>query len=246
MTNRIPVILAIALATALAVGACAPKAKPVRRKVVAPPTPARRVAPTAPTPRPKRTGLHPELFDVPRVEESPTFTPTTTPTPTPTYDYLAGTPTPTPTLPPPEPPRSESLDPIIATAAAPNVAAALRLIEQGRQALEAGNYEKALGSFERGVAIDPTNTYGYYFLARYHYEQKSYAQAVAFANRAAVLAANDDPTWAGRVYALQGIVFEEVGRYTDARKAYEKALAADPGNATARIGVNRVGGGTPP
>lgn len=245
MTYRFSLPLVLFAVCAVTFGGCVPQAKPATRRVVATPTAARRPAPVAPTQRPKRTGDHPELFDVERVPETPTATASPTPTSTPTYDYLAGTPTPSPTMPPPAPPRSESLAPIIATASAPNVAASLRLIEQGRQALEQGEYEKALSSLERGVAIDPTSTHGYYFLARYHYEKKSYSQAANFANRAAVLADAGDPIWVGRVFALQGIIFEEVGRYADARKAYEKALRADGGNATARIGVGRLGGSQP-
>jgi Flp pilus assembly protein TadD len=42
---------------------------------------------------------------------------------------------------------------------------------------------------------------------------------------------------------LQGAVFEQVGRYPDARKAYQQALGADPQNSAARVALARLGGG---
>jgi tetratricopeptide (TPR) repeat protein len=128
----------------------------------------------------------------------------------------------------------------IGPATPPNVAAALRLIEDGRQQMNKGNYDHALDRFERAVAIDPTNAYGYYFLAQVHYLKKGYDQAIAFASRAAALSARTDPVWLGRVYSLEGAVFEDAGRYPDARKAYQNAVDADPRNLAARVGVARL------
>lgn len=122
----------------------------------------------------------------------------------------------------------------------PNVAAALRLIEDGRHQMAQGHQDQALECFERSVTIDPTNAYGYYFLAQLHYTMKKYDQAVAFASRAEILSAHTDPVWLGRVYSLEGAVFEEVGRYPDARRAYLKAVEADPNNLAARVGVVRL------
>jgi tetratricopeptide (TPR) repeat protein len=157
---------------------------------------------------------------------------------------------PTPAMEAPAPPdvaeanatsaESESLLAKIGPNTAPNVAAAFRLIEEGRQQMTERNYDHALDRLERAVAIDPTNPYGYYFLARVHYLKKKYDQAIAFANRAAVLGARADPVFVGRIHALKGAVFEDVGRYPDARKAYEKAVSADPNNLAARVGVARL------
>jgi TolA-binding protein len=125
----------------------------------------------------------------------------------------------------------------------PNVAAAMRLVEDGRQQLAQGRYDQALERFERGVAIDPTNAYGYYYLAQLYYLMKKYDQANAFAGRAVTLAVRTDHVWLARAYGLQGAVFEEVGRYADARRAYQKAVQADPNNTAARVGMTRLGGG---
>lgn len=210
-----------------------------------PKAPSRATFPSAPAPTPrhydaahptgqrvKRTGLHPGLFDEyggasgwgEEVVEEP----------------LPATPTPYS-----GPARTASLQQVIARTTAPNIAAALRLIDRGREEFERGDVAAALDSLERGVAIDPSNFYGYYYLAEAHFSRRDYAQAVGFANRAAVLTGPGEPGWRGRIYALQGKIFEEAGRYPDAREAYAMALEADPGNVAARVGQSRLGGGPP-
>lgn len=142
--------------------------------------------------------------------------------------------------------RTESLAPRIASAAAPNVAAALRLVERGRQLLEDGNRDGALDALESALAIDPSNAFGYYYLARLYFERRSHNQALGFASRATILADAADAAWVGRTYALQGTIFEQVARYAEAREAYRRALEADPRNVAARVGLNRLGrDGTP-
>jgi tetratricopeptide (TPR) repeat protein len=58
-------------------------------------------------------------------------------------------------------------------------AAALRLAEEGRKLLEAGDYQKALARLEKGVAID-SNPYIYYYLARAHYYLRHYRESLKF------------------------------------------------------------------
>jgi hypothetical protein len=138
------------------------------------------------------------------------------------------------------PPEAESLLTHIGPTTPPNVTAALRLVEDGRQQMLQGRYDRALDRFERALAIDPSNAYGYYFLAQLHFTTKKYDQAVAFASRAVVLSARTDRLLLGRSYGLEGAAYEAVGRYADARKAYEKAVEADPNNLAARVGVARL------
>lgn len=164
------------------------------------------------------------------------------PSPTPTAQQVAALPAPGA---PPEANTATAAEPEsvlthIGPTTPPNVAAALRLIEDGRQQMNQGRYDRALDRFERSVAIDPSNAYGYYFLAQLHFQMKKYDQAVAFASRAVVLSARTDRVLMGRSYGLEGAAFEAVGRYPDARKAYEKAIEADPNNLAARVGVARL------
>jgi hypothetical protein len=139
-----------------------------------------------------------------------------------------------------QPTEPESLLTLIGPTTAPNVAAALRLVEDGRERLKQKEYDKALDCFERAVAVDPTNVYGYYFLAQLHCLERQYDQAAAFASRAAALSAQTNRIWLARIYSLEGAIFEEVGRYPDARVSYQKAVQADPDNLAARVGIARL------
>jgi len=214
----------------------------------APPPQPPSVAEHTPTPKPVPP---PAARPAVKVEESAVGeAPGLTPGP----QVLAAIPTPAPQMPSPVVPApATSATPAAATepdsllthitkSTPPNVAAALRLIEDGRDLLAKGRYDQALDRFERSVAIDPSNAYGYYFLAQLHYQTKKYDQAVAFASRAAALSSRTDRAWEARCYSLQGAVFEEVGRFADARKAYKRAVDADPANPTARTGYARLNG----
>jgi hypothetical protein len=136
--------------------------------------------------------------------------------------------------------RDESLVPQIKAATAPNVAAALRMVEQGRVLIGQQRYDQALAQLQRSVSIDPSSFYGYYYLAKAHYLTKDYSQAVAFANRATALGAQADRIWVGRAYTLQAVIFEEVGRFPDARTAYQRAFDADPTSLAAYVGKSRL------
>jgi len=145
--------------------------------------------------------------------------------------------------PPPSIIEPESLAGRITSTTPPNVAAAMRLIEDGRQQMTQRRYDQALERFERSVAIDPSNAYGYYFLAKLNYVMKKYDQASAFAGRATQLVPRGDHVWLARAYSLQGAVYEEVGRYADARRAYQKAASTDANNLAARAGMARLSPG---
>ena len=142
----------------------------------------------------------------------------------------------------PTAPEPESMLTRISSSTPPSVAAAYRLIEEGRRLLARGDVDQALHRLERSVSIDPTNAYGYYFLAQVHLQSRAYGQALAFAGRAAALSARSDRRCESRAYTLQGVVYEQVGRFADARAVYAKALHSDPRNAVARLGLGRLSG----
>jgi Flp pilus assembly protein TadD len=136
--------------------------------------------------------------------------------------------------------RDESLLPQIKAAKAPNVAAALRLVEEGRIQINQGHYDQALSRLQRSVSVDPSSFYGYYYLAKLHQTTQDYSQALAFANRSTALASQVDRVWLSRAYSLQGAIFEKVGRFAEARTAYNRAYSADPTNLTAYTGKSRL------
>jgi Flp pilus assembly protein TadD len=133
-----------------------------------------------------------------------------------------------------------TLEHTIGATTAPNVAAATRLVDDGRVRMAAGDFGGALECFERGIAIDSGNPYAYYYLAELHLRHHTYDQAIAFADRAANLSQTRAPEWASRAYTLQGNAFEASGRFADARSAYQRAIQAAPGNLAAQVGLARV------
>jgi hypothetical protein len=133
-----------------------------------------------------------------------------------------------------------SLTPMIDTAPTPARAASLRITEAQRVALEQGHTDNAIRELAYAVSIDPSNSYAYFFLGRAYVARRDYGQAETFFKRAEIgLASNS--AWLGEAYAFEGLSLEQAGKSAEAAAAYQKALAASPGNLTARVGVTRVG-----
>jgi Tetratricopeptide repeat len=132
-----------------------------------------------------------------------------------------------------------SLEPLINAAPTPARAASLRITEDQRVELERGHVDDAVRELEHAVSIDPSNSYAYFYLGRAYIARKGYAQALTFFKRAEIgLASNS--AWLGEIYAFEGLSLEESGKSTEAEAAYQKALAATPGNLTARVGATRL------
>jgi hypothetical protein len=132
-----------------------------------------------------------------------------------------------------------SLAPMIATAPTPARAASLRITEQERVELEQGHTDEAIRELAHAISIDPSNSYAYFYLGRAYVARRDYGQAQTFFRRAEIgLAANS--AWLGECYAFEGQSMEEAGKSAEAATAYQKALAASPGNLTARVGVTRL------
>ncbi len=132
-----------------------------------------------------------------------------------------------------------SLAPLIDTAPTPARAASLRITEQQRVELEQGRTNDAIRGLAHAISIDPSNSYAYFYLGRAYAARKEYGQAQTFFKRAEIgLASNS--VWLGETYAFEGLGLEQAGKSAEAAAAYQKALAASPGNLTARVGVTRV------
>ena len=137
-----------------------------------------------------------------------------------------------------------SLTPLIDSAPTPARAASLRITEQERVELERGHTDDAIRELAHAISIDPSNSYAYFYLGRAYVARRDYGQAETFFKRAEIgLATNS--AWLGEAYAFDGLCLEQAGKSTEAAAAYQKALAASPGNLTARVGVTRVGAVVP-
>jgi hypothetical protein len=132
-----------------------------------------------------------------------------------------------------------SLAPLIASAPTPARAASLRITEQQRVELERGHTDDAIRELAHAISLDPSNSYAYFYLGRAYIARRNYGQAQTFFKRAEIGVASNS-AWLGETYAFEGVCLEQAGKSADAAAAYQKALAASPGNLTARVGVTRL------
>ncbi len=133
----------------------------------------------------------------------------------------------------------------IKTADTPARAAALRVTEQARVGLAAGQTDSALRDLGRAVSIDPGNPFGYFYLGRAYIARHNYAQALTFFKRAEIgFAAR--PDWLGETVAFEGVCYEELGQTTEAALAYKRAVGSAPNNLMARVGFSRRSDDLPP
>jgi tetratricopeptide (TPR) repeat protein len=122
---------------------------------------------------------------------------------------------------------------------APQRAASLRLTEEGRKLLDAGEAAKALIRLERTIAIDSTNPYGYFYLAKAHYHLGRYRESLSFLD-VAESRFSDELFWLAEVHALRGENFRALGMVDKAEASYAQALRLNSGNRTANDALLRL------
>lgn len=120
-------------------------------------------------------------------------------------------------------------------------AASLRLTDEGRKLLEAGDAPKALSRLEKTIVIDSTNPYGYFYLAKTHYRLGRYKQSLSFLD-VAESRLSGEPFWLAEVYALRGENFRALGMVDKAEASYAQALRLNSGNRTASDALARLQG----
>jgi predicted negative regulator of RcsB-dependent stress response len=129
----------------------------------------------------------------------------------------------------------------ITPATSPQRAASLRLTEEGRKLLEAGDAPKALSRLEKTIVIDSTNPYGYFYLAKTHYRLGRYKESLSFLD-VAESRLSGEPFWLAEVYALRGENFRALGMVDKAEASYAQALRLNSGNRTASDALARLQG----
>jgi tetratricopeptide (TPR) repeat protein len=153
-------------------------------------------------------------------------------------------------LPPPSAPQPASPAPLaddssllakITPTTTPQRAASLHLTEEGRRLLEAGDPVKALSRLEKTIAIDSTNPYAYYFLAKAHFHLGRHQESLKFLDVAESLLASN-PFWLSEVFALRGDDYRALGAADRADANYAQALRLNPGNRIAADGLGRLQG----
>jgi predicted negative regulator of RcsB-dependent stress response len=123
-------------------------------------------------------------------------------------------------------------------------AASLRLTEEGRKLLDAGDAPKALSRLERTIAIDSSNPYGYFYLAKAQYRLRQYKESLNFLD-VAESRLSGEPFWLAEVYALRGENYGALGMAQNAEASYAQALRLNSGNRTAADALSRLHGEGP-
>jgi hypothetical protein len=122
---------------------------------------------------------------------------------------------------------------------APQRAASLRLTEEGRKLLDAGEAAKALTRLEKTIVIDSTNPYGYFYLAKAQYHLGRYRESLSFLD-VAESRFSEDLFWLAEVHALRGENFRALGMVDKAEASYAQALRLNSGNRTANDAMPRL------
>jgi tetratricopeptide (TPR) repeat protein len=136
-------------------------------------------------------------------------------------------------------PDDSSLLAKITPGTAPQRAASLRLTEEGKKLLDSGDATRALNRLERTIAVDSTNGYGYFYLAKAHYKLGRYRESLNFLDVAESRLAGE-PFWLAEVFALRGENFRALGMAERAEASFSRALSINSGNRTASEALSRV------
>jgi hypothetical protein len=129
----------------------------------------------------------------------------------------------------------------ITPATPPHRAASLRLTEEGRKLLDAGDAAKALTRLEKTIVIDAANAYGYFYLAKAQYRLGRHKEASNFLDIAEARLGGE-PFWVAEVYALRGDLQRAAGQSQKAEASYQQALRINSANRAASDGLSRVQG----
>jgi len=110
--------------------------------------------------------------------------------------------------------------------------ASLRLVVQGLEADQAGNFASARAGYERAIQVDATDPWAYLALARYYLEQGEPERVSALLDQSAALFEAEglrEPRVGVHLIGLRGGVFAGMGREADATLYLERAETLAPG-----------------
>ncbi|MGH7816179.1 MAG: hypothetical protein ACREOR_02215 [Candidatus Binatia bacterium] len=121
----------------------------------------------------------------------------------------------------------------------PQRAVSLRLTDEGRKILDAGDPAKALTRLEKTIVIDSTNPYGYFYLAKAQYRIGRYKESLNFLD-IAESRLGAEPFWLAEIYALRGENFRAQGQLQRAEASFNQAVRINSGNRTAADALARM------
>lgn len=126
----------------------------------------------------------------------------------------------------------------------PQRAASLRVTDEGRKLLDAGEPAKAMSRLERTIVIDSTNGYGYFYLAKAQFRLGRYQESLNLLE-VAQSRLGGELFWLAEVHALRGENYRALGQAPRAEASYHQSLRLNSGNRTASDGLARMTAETP-
>ena len=105
--------------------------------------------------------------------------------------------------------------------------ASLKLVQQGLELLNTGEYKGALAHFERAIDIDATNPYSHYFVGRAHYFLENYRESLSFLE-VAEERLTENNQWLAEILALRARNATALGFHGQADNNYIHALRLNP------------------
>ena len=109
--------------------------------------------------------------------------------------------------------------------------ASLRLVLQGLEADQAGQTDRARGSYERAVHVDSTNPFAYLALARHQLDGVAPGDALSFLEQAAALFEAEDmrrPEVLVHLLGIRGAAYRATGRTERAEELLTRARRMSP------------------
>jgi tetratricopeptide (TPR) repeat protein/tRNA A-37 threonylcarbamoyl transferase component Bud32 len=107
--------------------------------------------------------------------------------------------------------------------------------DAGAAALAKGWLDEAESAFRRAIRADPLNAAAVAGLAEVAFERARYTEALDYGRKAARLTPRS-----ARYHTIIGDSYFKLLRFNEARAAYDRALALDPGNSLLRTRLERV------
>jgi tetratricopeptide (TPR) repeat protein len=105
--------------------------------------------------------------------------------------------------------------------------ASAQWVEEGINAIDAGDYQRAAAVLERAISVEPNNGRAFYYYGLARGEGGNPSNAITLLRKAEILL-RGDKQGLGDVYTQMGVNLERLGRQQEAIQRYQQALAQNP------------------
>jgi tetratricopeptide (TPR) repeat protein len=119
--------------------------------------------------------------------------------------------------------------------------ASAQWVQEGVQAIEVGDYNRATMLLERAISVEPNNGRAFYYYGLAMGERGNPKAALNLLRKAEILLRGEAQALSD-VYAQMAVNAERLGRRQEAIQRYQQALAQNPDHALARRQLQALSG----